>query len=898
MIAQQTKKQFFPKLLTAAVVLLLQSFLPNVVQVAHASPPSGVDLDVTYISRTPRYSKYRVDYDGYGNPYLLSGTENDKRWPDVNETVTYTAHVINKGTTSFTGSVTYQWKVDGSVVSSGTYNTSLASAAEATFTYSNAFPSTPQSIQFVMDSGNAQTETFENNNSLTVGSHDLTLTYYVETPIYNIFNDTANLNGTYSFEDWVQAQIGMMNQRFADSTYTGLAPNGVKSRVRIDKIVIDTNLDGSNTAITNDPDRYLVDGLWQTVDNDSTNNTGNNGAYQDYVNRYATSIDWGLIHEVGHQLGIIDLYRVGIAGDDVNTPSGISVTDINGQTLKLDNLPLPMFTHPGLYAAGDTSPHNDGTYFESHTVGGLNSNHPGNTPYRRGYFGEYQFDTPSTTSVRLLDNNGAAITNASVAFYQKDQSEHWDNYADLSGTTDGSGVLTLANRSVNGVTTATGHTLAANPFGQIDVAGRNGAMIVKVTKNNQEGYGFFFLQDLNIEYWKGNTGSVQLDLKTNYPKVTANSTLGYTTIGSNTDSDDSNTMNATKFTVGAHDITTTYMSVYVGSIASSPNNKYQVAIYTDNNGNPNTKVASSAEATLTANSWNTVALTANLNANSTYWLAYNTNGSSSSVNNMKYDSGTTSQSRYASQTYGTWPSSFGSSNGENIKYSIYLIYVDTQAPTPTPASHNHIQSKIDKSNNYVSSKSVTLDSSVASANLVVVAVSAYSNGTANVSSVTDNKGNTYTKAVAEPSTASGHDHVSIWYAKNVTGGSSFTVTANAPSGNNEYLTVAAHEYSGASTTVPLDRTTSASGISQGIDTGATADTTQAEELIFSAFTHQSSTDPSATAGRGYTKRQSITNGTYMPLVTEDRVLTNVGPAKGLLFWGEAVGWRGVVATFK
>jgi len=57
--------------------------------------------------------------------------------------------------------------------------------------------------------------------------------------------------------------------------------------------------------------------------------------------------------------------------------------------------------------------------------------------------------------------------------------------------------------------------------------------------------------------------------------------------------------------------------------------------------------------------------------------------------------------------------------------------------------------------------------------------------------ITDNKGNTYTK-VAE--SIKGTDHAAIFYAQNVTGGSSFQVTSSVDG------TLAIHEYSGIATT--------------------------------------------------------------------------------------------------
>jgi hypothetical protein len=157
--------------------------------------------------------------------------------------------------------------------------------------------------------------------------------------------------------------------------------------------------------------------------------------------------------------------------------------------------------------------------------------------------------------------------------------------------------------------------------------------------------------------------------------------LGYTTIGASTDSGTSNDMNGTKFTTGAFDAPVVSMSVYIGAIDVAPNNKFETAIYTDSSGSPGTLVANSATGTLTANSWNTVAISATLTANTPYWFMYNSNGTNNSVNDLKYDAGTTGQSIFKAQTFGAWPSSFGTGTKENTKFSIYITYA---IPTVTP----------------------------------------------------------------------------------------------------------------------------------------------------------------------------------------------------------------------
>jgi len=89
-----------------------------------AFPSEGIDLDVTFINRSPLYQAYCVDYPWDipgqpGIPFLCPGTEDDRRWPEQGEIVTFTAHIVNKGTVA-SPAFDYVWQIDGVEVTSGT----------------------------------------------------------------------------------------------------------------------------------------------------------------------------------------------------------------------------------------------------------------------------------------------------------------------------------------------------------------------------------------------------------------------------------------------------------------------------------------------------------------------------------------------------------------------------------------------------------------------------------------------------------------------------------------------------------------------------------------------------------------------------------------------------------
>jgi hypothetical protein len=133
-------------------------------------------------------------------------------------------------------------------------------------------------------------------------------------------------------------------------------------------------------------------------------------------------------------------------------------------------------------------------------------------------------------------------------------------------------------------------------------------------------------------------------------------------------------MNGSRVLVGSQSITASSVSVYVGNIDASPNNHFSLAIYTDSAGAPGALVAQAASGTLNANSWNSLPISATLSANTAYWIFFNTDGSSGSVNNTYYNTDPSPVGAYSvqAQTFGTWPSSFGSAVTGGWRYSIYI----------------------------------------------------------------------------------------------------------------------------------------------------------------------------------------------------------------------------------
>ncbi len=467
--------------------------------------PEGVDLDVTYISRVPLYKIYCVEYpepvDGRpGISRLCPGTEDEKRWPDPGEIVTFTAHVINKGTL-ISPAFAYAWQIDGVEVASGTLP-ALPPAAEVTTAHRWPWAHTlspdgqrvldDHMVRFTVDPDDAIAETYEINNSLEDRTNALSAQIAIHPTAYAACNVPVTTSLPFSAEDWIQKQIARWNQSLAESIYPA-TPAEATDRVRVDSIVITT------TAPPRDRSHDIP---WFLASDDCRPQEGYYTPEED--------IDWGLIHEMCHQAGLIDLYTFNIAGGSVD------VTDRAGNTVNMGFL----WPSVDIMFGGDTWPYNDARFFSSHSAGGSASN----KGYRRGYFGEYQFDIPGQNHLLVLDNQGNPAPGVDVRLYQAGDWEDWtrqrpvDATPEIIGSTDTQGRYLLPNRDAHGgVATATGHTLRDNPFGLVNSEGDQNHFLIRLGRGEHEEFHWLDITPFNLAYWLGDTVSHTLTLTSHVP---------------------------------------------------------------------------------------------------------------------------------------------------------------------------------------------------------------------------------------------------------------------------------------------------------------------------------------------------------------------------------------------
>lgn len=467
------------------------------------TPPNdqAADLDVLVIERTPTYERYYVEYEPSEidpNVALSSCMNKDKKhYPDKGETVTYTAHVQNKGKAP--AGATYVWLVDGKQVGKGTVE-ELQPRERAQFEYKWTWDPADHDITFKM------TPTAEDycprNNELTIRNNAIMWKHVIERGTLAEVEQKTNMIGSYSFEDWLQGQARYMNQLFAESKYD-FAPNGITARVMIGKIEyvddgeISRRCPGGPFQIGEQDIRY--DGGRGCTLRDTFWNTGEQGrTFLNFLN-FLGRPDGAWLHEMSHQNGIIDDYQfITEPGDN----------EVNGVGFNYDNR--------GLMGGGDISPHrNPDMLYSLYSPGDVFAYNV-TKGKRRGYFGEYLYCMAKENTLVINGPDGKPIANAEINIYQTD-GRVIDTTPEHQGKTDARGRFPLKNRPVEspGVT-ETGCELHDNPFGPIHVVGFNGVFLVVVkTPDGKEMYGFCTVQEFNIAWAKGQKDKAEVPVSMN-----------------------------------------------------------------------------------------------------------------------------------------------------------------------------------------------------------------------------------------------------------------------------------------------------------------------------------------------------------------------------------------------
>ena len=458
----------------------------------------GIDLVTRYVERQPRYPVYTVSYlanqfwcpypfDEPKGPVLCQDNPSIKRNPAPGDTVQLIAHVSNFGDTD-SEQFDFMWSFDGDVIETGIHE-GLASGGSAEITIDYVWPNQDSNpvVTFEVDTENQIDEIFELNNSVHDWIKGHTLGIYFSEESYESLKLSADVAGEIqSPELWFHNNIDRFNEMLIEA--------GVKDRVRTELYLIAAE----NNLGTKHELSLMVDGWWGLWHDTA--------AYTLEGYRARMEVDGGLLHELLHKLGMIDIYQMGLDVRKVRLPDANRPMQFAGCGLDYWNSDWECVRFS--YDIHDIMADHALPFVGLHTAGGLNSNYG----HRRGFYGEYLFDTPSIATVKIVDKTGDALSNVELRFYQSEEHQdggHFltfvDDVAEFNVTTDEAGIATLPNRGITGIVTATGHQLRPNPFGIISVVGNNGIFIIEMVNDECTNYEWLTLIELNLAYWDGQT---------------------------------------------------------------------------------------------------------------------------------------------------------------------------------------------------------------------------------------------------------------------------------------------------------------------------------------------------------------------------------------------------------
>ena len=464
----------------------------------------GVDLGVTFIERLPRYQRYRIAYFGHGDcPYPYQRWEGAtvcpdqagiKRWPDPGETVELTAHVWNFGDTA-SGRFDFEWKRDDRSLMKGRHE-GLEPGEHAAFELDFEWPDETANprITFAVDTQDLVSELIERNNTVVDWIKGYTIGVFFSPEAYESLRlSTQQGRVIQSPEYWVHNNIAFLN--------AALERAGIEDRMRVELFYI---TEEERLRYEHDL-QWHMDGWWGLW-----HHKGGIFTLKNY--EWRISIDWGLLHELMHQLGVIDIYNMHLKPNQVMLPDANRAGVEAGCGKPYWNNDWECFRFPD--EIEDLMSDGNRPHFGPHTAGGLRSN----TGHRRGFYGEYLYDTPETTVVRVVDKHGAPVPDVTLRFYQlefvhqpppKRSRQIVDDIPEFEVTSNESGLAVLPNRGYTGIVTATGHQLRPNPFGVIDVVGTNGLFIIEM-EGPCTNYEWLSIVELNLALWDGQTEEAEI----------------------------------------------------------------------------------------------------------------------------------------------------------------------------------------------------------------------------------------------------------------------------------------------------------------------------------------------------------------------------------------------------
>ena len=498
--------------------------------------PDLPDLSVTFIEMDPKRAGLHghVDYDSYGRPSLRGAkglldlgdrtvmapeeaAKNVKLKYAPGEEVTLTAHVRNVG---FKEAKPFQfvWLIDDKEVAKGDCAKSLKEMEETSFALKYKWEDGFHTATFRVVTD--QPEISANNNEAKDPLWGWGFWFYVTNGRCDAWHQVRSAAGTFCWEDYYRWHVELMNTLFEASVFPA-APKGIIARVRLDRVIYTDDLDQALKSHENPADGLSYQqGTWIW-----RNDEDKNKKWVEPDKNWRNGTEWSLPHELGHQLGITDWYFLDYEGtkDHVWPDTGEKISHFQ--------------THP------DTMMHWHGPNVYSEVDAGY-LNLTWDKP--RGHFGDYYFALPAECFLQVQDVNGLGLPGAKVEIFQRGTEvdpkgepgeqqgvrffpaiEDGNFNRPVSkapvivGTTDEFGMMRLPNRPVKEVVTLNGYHRRPNPFGNINVVGERGIMLVKVTQDDRPTWYWLEIYNFNVAWFRGQKDKFVTVLRTPYRSVSS-----------------------------------------------------------------------------------------------------------------------------------------------------------------------------------------------------------------------------------------------------------------------------------------------------------------------------------------------------------------------------------------
>lgn len=455
------------------------SELKQVSAIGPRTPFDETDLQVACITRAPTYPRYcaaYADYEvtepsGFG-PYYFSASfgidcgqdSQTQRFPNIGDPMTYTATIRNRGTNVVAAPLHVTWLVDGLVTATDMQSIDLAPNGVYSFDHVLNWDGQSHEVRFRIDMTDARAA----NNEIAIDTKSVSFMSYIDRTHLEKFREESlglPFPNDNDLVDWLNNAMAKFNQMFAAA--------GTPKRVHFNILQV---LDDVDPTPGIDQTHYAIFPLRYTWNSGTLHGSG----YYDA----ADDIDYGLLHEMGHQLGLIDLYQLDLSANE---------NDVSG---------LPYTAAPACLMHG-----------VSHSL----SQHSalGMTHWQdkaHGYYGQYLYGIPTQVRMRFTDMAGQPLSGVDVKMYQMCARPAGMNrlttQVKAQGVTDADGYWTLPNVPIDHnlvPTTEAGDMLNDNPFGYVAVVGHNGLLHFAVDKDGFTDYAWLDITECNVAYYTGQT---------------------------------------------------------------------------------------------------------------------------------------------------------------------------------------------------------------------------------------------------------------------------------------------------------------------------------------------------------------------------------------------------------